>query len=78
MAGELRCKGGNTRHGAGWRGEAGCGGIQWWCGRGQLAWGGRDLTGKAHLSARGEREDTEDGRHESKRKTHSQKYAKGY
>jgi hypothetical protein len=37
----------------------------------------RELTGGAHASARGEREDTEDGRHESKKKTYSAEYAKG-
>jgi hypothetical protein len=37
----------------------------------------RELTGGAHTSARGEREDVEDGRHESQKKTYSVEYAKG-
>jgi hypothetical protein len=37
----------------------------------------RELTGGAHVSARGEREGIEDGRHESKKKTYSAEYAKG-
>jgi hypothetical protein len=39
--------------------------------------GERELTGGAHASVRGEREDAEDGMRESKRKMYSQKYAKG-
>jgi hypothetical protein len=37
----------------------------------------RELTGGAHASARGEREDVEDGRRESKKKTYYVEYAKG-
>jgi hypothetical protein len=37
----------------------------------------RELTGEAHASARGEREDAEDERRELKKKTYSMKYAKG-
>jgi hypothetical protein len=37
----------------------------------------RELTGRAHASARGEREDTEDGWCESKKKMYSMEYAKG-
>jgi hypothetical protein len=37
----------------------------------------RELTDRAHASARGEREDTEDGWRESKKKTYSAEYAKG-
>jgi hypothetical protein len=37
----------------------------------------RELTGGAHGSVRGEREDVEDGRRESKKKTYSVEYAKG-
>jgi hypothetical protein len=37
----------------------------------------RELIGGAHASARGGREDAEDGRRKSKRKTYSQKYANG-
>jgi hypothetical protein len=37
----------------------------------------RELTGGAHASVRGEREGTEGGRRESKKKTYSVKYAKG-
>jgi hypothetical protein len=37
----------------------------------------RELTGRAHVSARGEREDAEEGRCESKKKTYSTEYAKG-
>jgi hypothetical protein len=36
-----------------------------------------ELTGRAHASAMGEREDADDGRHESKRKTYSEKYVMG-
>jgi hypothetical protein len=35
------------------------------------------LTSGAHVSARGEREGAENGRHESKKKTSSAKYVKG-
>jgi hypothetical protein len=37
----------------------------------------RELTSGAHASVRGEREDAEDGRHESKKKRYSTEYAKG-
>jgi hypothetical protein len=37
----------------------------------------RELIVGAHASGRGEREDVEDGRRESKRKMYCQKYAKG-
>jgi hypothetical protein len=37
----------------------------------------KELTSGAHVSARGEREGAENGRHESKKKTSSAKYAKG-
>jgi hypothetical protein len=37
----------------------------------------RELTGGAHASVRGESEDIEDGRRESKKKTYSVEYAKG-
>jgi hypothetical protein len=37
----------------------------------------KELTSRAHASARGEREGAEDGRRESKKKTSSAKYAKG-
>jgi hypothetical protein len=37
----------------------------------------RELTGEAHASARGEREDAKDGRCESKKKTYPTEYAKG-
>jgi hypothetical protein len=37
----------------------------------------RELTDGGHVSARGEREDVEDGMRESKRKMYSQKYVKG-
>jgi hypothetical protein len=37
----------------------------------------RELTGGAHASARGEREDAKAGRRESKREMYSQKYDKG-
>jgi hypothetical protein len=37
----------------------------------------RELTSGAHVSARGEREDVEDGRHKSKKKTYFAEYAKG-
>jgi hypothetical protein len=37
----------------------------------------RELTPEAHASVRGEREDAEDGRHESKKKMYSPEYAKG-
>jgi hypothetical protein len=37
----------------------------------------RELIGGAHASTRGEREDAEDGRRESKKKTYSVEYAKG-
>jgi hypothetical protein len=37
----------------------------------------RELTGGAHASVRGEREDVEDGRHESKKKMYSVEYTKG-
>jgi hypothetical protein len=36
-----------------------------------------ELTGGAHVSARGEREGIEDGRRESKKKAYSVKYVKG-
>jgi hypothetical protein len=52
-------------------------GDLWWHGR---AWRHgrrkRELIGGAHMSARGEREGGEEGRRDSKRKTHSTKYAK--
>jgi hypothetical protein len=37
----------------------------------------RELIGGAHVSAREEREDVEDGRRESKKKTYSVEYTKG-
>jgi hypothetical protein len=37
----------------------------------------RELIGRAHASARGEREGVDDGRRESKKKLYSMKYAKG-
>jgi hypothetical protein len=37
----------------------------------------KELTSGAHASARGEREGAKNGRHESKKKTSSAKYAKG-
>jgi hypothetical protein len=37
----------------------------------------RQLTGRVHASARGEREGTEDRKHESKKKMYDAKYAKG-
>jgi hypothetical protein len=37
----------------------------------------RELIGRAHASTRGEREDTEDGRRESKKKMYSAESAKG-
>jgi hypothetical protein len=37
----------------------------------------REITCGAHASVRGEREDTDDGRRESKKKTYSMEYAKG-
>jgi hypothetical protein len=37
----------------------------------------RELTGGAHASARGERENAKDGRRELKMKTYSAEYAKG-
>jgi hypothetical protein len=37
----------------------------------------RELTSGAHVSVRGEREDVEDGRHKSKKKTYFAEYAKG-
>jgi hypothetical protein len=37
----------------------------------------RELTCGTHASARGEREDTEDGRHESKKNMYSVEYTKG-
>jgi hypothetical protein len=37
----------------------------------------KELTSGAHVSARGEREGTENRSHESKKKTSSAKYAKG-
>jgi hypothetical protein len=40
-------------------------------------WWERELTRGAHASARGEREGTEDGRLESKKKMYSAKYTKG-
>jgi hypothetical protein len=40
------------------------------------AWWERELTGGAHASARGEREDAEDGRRESKKKMYFAVYAK--
>jgi hypothetical protein len=51
---------------------------KWWRGRGR---GGavekKDLTSGVHASARGEREGADDGRRESKKKTHFCKYANG-
>jgi hypothetical protein len=38
----------------------------------------RGLAGGAHTSVRGEREGTEDRRHESKRKAYSREYSKGW
>jgi hypothetical protein len=35
------------------------------------------MTGRGHVSVRGEREGTEDGRSESKKKAYSEEYAKG-
>jgi hypothetical protein len=37
----------------------------------------KELTSGTHVSARGEREGTENSRHESKKKTSFAKYAKG-
>jgi hypothetical protein len=55
--------------------------MQWdstaaWPGSTSAGWE-RELTGGAHASVRGEREDAEDGRHESKKKRYSTEYAKG-
>jgi hypothetical protein len=60
------------------RREVEYGGIRRWCGRGRPAWGGRERADRrGPSSARGEREDAEDGRRESKKKTYSAQYAKG-
>jgi hypothetical protein len=47
-----------------------------WLGLASMGWE-RYLIGGAHALARGEREDTEDGRHESKKKMYCAEYAKG-
>jgi hypothetical protein len=47
-----------------------------WPGSTDVGWE-RELTGEAQALVRGEREDSEDGRRESKKKTFSADYAKG-
>jgi hypothetical protein len=68
-----------------WRGEARAtlGGRTWWdwrrrgLGLASMGWT-RGLPGWARTSVSGEREGTEDGRCESKRKVYSGEYAKGW
>jgi hypothetical protein len=77
MVGRVMARGGISRcKAAAWRGR-----TRWDSAVAQLGSAGagwrKELTSGAHALARGEREGAENGRHESRKKTSSVKYAKG-